>query len=329
MKEKTKVKVILTMPRCGTHFFWSRFVSSENYQLIYDADRLPALSVLADNCKEKLDFLYPSFINPNYNFQYNSLIEVNESLTATQHLQKLSEKYSARPGFELFEKIMSLQDSDNKCLFSVNRFIYTCAYGPYEPALFKDFLWTIEHATQSLKLLCEWFRRAGYAPDYVMIIRKIPEWIRSELLTMPTSKDSKNIVIQRLNNFSLLLKTCQALNIPICWMSDIINGINKNSLDFETSLAPLENYEIEAINDNREEYIAMAKEFTKIKLIRWKKLIQYITESDSIKRISLVRSIGKRPDRIGKILFLSKQIKKDLNGVILNNAKIITPGKPI
>ncbi len=133
---KTKIKIILTLPRGGTHFVWSRFVSSGSYQLIYDADRIPALSVLADNCKEKLDFLCPSPINPNYNFQYNSLVDLNEPLTAAQHLQKLSERYSAPPGFELFKKIMSLQDSGNKCLFSINRFIYTCAYGPYEPALF-------------------------------------------------------------------------------------------------------------------------------------------------------------------------------------------------
>ena len=126
--QNKSIKIILTLPRCGTHFLWSRHIASKNYQLLYDADIIPALSVLADKCPEKLDFLNLASENPNYNFQYGSQWAACENMTAKEHLEYLKSKYRAVSSFDLFNRILNLQDNTTKYLFSVNRFVYTNSY---------------------------------------------------------------------------------------------------------------------------------------------------------------------------------------------------------
>jgi hypothetical protein len=315
-----RVKVVLSLPRCGTHFVWSRYIHAGQYQLIYDADRIPALSVLADECGEKLDFLYPPPINPNYNFAYNSLYDINRSLTAAEHLERLSAKYSASPGFELFKKIMSLQDTGGRYLLSVNRFVYSISYR----YLFKDFEWKIDHASKSLKLLHKWLASSGYDASYAMVIRKIPDWLNSQLVVFGSTR--KDWVIKILYETPIILQSCQDLDIPIFWMEDVIRVMNRNKLDFENYLSSLSSDEVKDAWGAPEQYIGLVNEPTvgySLKNFRVVRFIQYISERDPIKRTSLVRSIGRLPLNVSKYFpILGKRIRDDYNGIVLNNAKL-------
>jgi len=163
-----KIGIFLSLPRTGTHFVWSRLVASGQYQLIYDADRVAALAVLREEYDKPLEFLYPAPLNPNYNFQYNSVREAPGPLNADQHLALLARKYrcSGEPE-ELFHRIMAHQDNGTRTLFSVNRFVYTCRYS--HP--FKDFVWTISMATRALALFEEWLGRGPYEHRTTIIVR--------------------------------------------------------------------------------------------------------------------------------------------------------------
>lgn len=313
-----RVKIILTFPRCGTHFIWSRYISSGRYQLIYDADRVSALTVLADKYKGRLDFLYPSPRNPNYNFQYNSLSYVDRSLTADEHLDWLSRRYSAKRGSELFDRIMLLQDNDKRSLFSINRFIYTCSYD----FLIKNYEWTIEDARESLVLFHEWLRSGRYNYNFVMVIRNIPDWIKSQMLMMREKEEY--LIPKRIREMSYMLKVCIELEIPVFWMEDVIGTINDDNLDFEHKLTPLRNSDIDDTRNQLEKYYGIIKtDNMKIKqlnkAIRMDRLIQYLAEKDQIKRTSLVNSIGWLPIKMSKYI---PKIKNDLDMTILNNAKV-------
>lgn len=313
-----RVKIILTFPRCGTHFIWSRYISSGRYQLIYDADRVPVLTVLADKYKGRLDFLYPSPRNPNYNFQYNSLSYVDRSLTADEHLDWLSRRYSAKRGRELFDRIMLLQDNDKGSLFSINRFIYTCSYD----FLIKNYEWTIEDARESLVLFHKWLRSGGYNYDFVMVIRNIPSWVKSQMLLLGRKREY--IIPRVMREMSFMLKICTELEIPIFMMESVIKTINEGNIDFENELEPLKINEVDDTIDQLRRYSDILKNKVKkinpIKnAVRMDGLIQYLAEKDQIKRTSLVRSIGWLPIKMSKYF---PKIKNDLDGTILNNAKV-------
>lgn len=320
--DRKRIKIILTFPRCGTHFIWSRYVSSGRYQLIYDADRLPALTVLANRYKGKLDFLHPAQKNPNYNFQYNSLSRVDRYLTADEHLEVLSKRYSAKRGKALFDKIMSVQDTDGRCLFSINRFIYNISYD----FIFKDFTWTVEYAKESLQLLCKWLSLGEYNYSLAMVIRDIPDWVMSQKLLMGTKVEYR--ISKRIMEMIFMLKACLEFKISIYRMEDVIRIINNDILEFENELTPLQINEVNDTVDQLKIYYEMLKD-NSVKInplrraIRMDRLVQYLSEKDQIKRTSLVLSIGWVPIKLLKYLpYVCSKFKYDLEGTILDNAKV-------
>jgi len=316
---RKRIKIILTLPRCGTHFIWARLIASGRYQLIYDADRIPALQVLSMYYNKKLDFLYPAPINPNYSFQYNSLKDIHEPLTASEHLKALEKMYHAQPGYELFNRIMSLQENDGRCLFSVNRFVYTGSY----KFLFKDFEYTIHHAIRALTLMHEWMARSEYDPLFMLVIREIPEWIKSQFVLMGDDKDSRDQAIKRLEELPVVLKTCQNLKIPIFFMRDVIKEMNENKLNFESALKPLSDSVIEEICNTVKFHMSDIEVFRQRDNTKkyFKRFLQYIVEKDPFEKISLVRSIYRLPIP-RRIPYLGRRIQADYDGVILNNARI-------
>jgi len=305
------------MPRCGTHFIWSRYMQSGRYQLIYDADRIPALSILARECQEKLDFLYPAPINPNYNFQYNSLSNIDRILTAKEHLGILMAEHECSTDNELFKRIMLLQDCEpeERSLLSINRFIYTTSYD----FLFRNFEWTIENAVESLGLLHSQFASSGYDPVYVMVIRNIPDWIDSQVKMY--GKIRKDLIIRRTQEIPIVLGTCFDLDIPIYYMKDVIRNIKDGKLDFEIHMPSISRKEIDEIIRNLSS-ITMPNMGAHPKYFWGTRFIQYFREKDAIKRTSLVRSIGTSRNVLERIPIIGKQIRDDYNGIILNNAKL-------
>jgi len=137
---------------------WGELVKSGQYQLIYDADRIPCLYLLSKNYDKRLSFLCTSRTkqmrveNPNYNFEYNSLIEWGKSfLSAQEHMNRLKEKYLVSSVEELFYRIIECQDNGEKELLSINR----CVYTRYYDSLFENFEWTTQHALEACELFLE------------------------------------------------------------------------------------------------------------------------------------------------------------------------------
>lgn len=305
-----------------THFIWSRYIDSRRYQLIYDADRIPALSILADKCQEKLEFLCAPNPNPNYNFQYNSLNEVSESLTAAEHLANLGRKYSASSSYESFCNSLALQDISHGSLLSINRFIYTTSYD----FLFKTFDWTIADATQSLRRLKEWFDQSGYAVEYVMVIRNVADWIQAQALLY--GEAGPPLILRRLRDLPILLRSCQSLNIPIFSMDHVIKTIKLGQLEFWQDLSPLNSIHIQSMLDQAKASIT-AIERGNVGAIkagknkRLYRLIQYLSEKNPILRTSLVRSLSSSHLKIlENFPAIQQQIQQDYEGVLLNNAKL-------
>jgi hypothetical protein len=263
-------------------------------------------------------------------FGYHSMKELNGdgALTASEHLERLSDRYSAPAGYELFRKIMSLQDNGDKCLLSVFRFPYLHAY--YTERMdfgnwVDDFVWSIDHAARALKLQHRWFTQSGYEAVFVMIIRRIPDWIKSRSRQMGRKDKRKDdLIIKRLHDIPVILRTCRELGIPVFWMREVIDEIkNNNNLDFENSLRAVDDSEIEQINENMEAYVRLVRDSAPYKPVRLKMLGKYIAEKDPVKRISMVRSIGGRAIKIGKYVpFFNRRIKNDLDNRILDNARI-------
>ena len=315
-------KIILTLPRCGTHFIWSRLVQSGKYQLIYDADRIPALDVLGRKFDGKLHFLCPSPRNPNYNFQYNSLAGLDVPLAASGHLDRLRAKHSAADPYDLFRKLMELQDHGGRTLFSINRFIYTCANDHFSG---QGFEWDIDCAMESLRLMHDWFGRLGHPADFVLVIRRLNDWVKSQMFRR--GADKAEVVKRRLEGLPLLLKTCAELRIPVFYMDDVIDAINAGELDFERKAAPLDGEELASAGAQAAELISSLPEKVGApapKLFRVGRFVEYVREKDPIKRISLVRSIGYLPVRISDYIpIIGRKIQDDCDGVILNNARIL------
>ena len=317
-----KLKIVLSIPRAGTHFIWSRCVSRGDYQLIYDADRIPALSVLARDCPEKLEVLSQPAPNPNYNFQYNSMGEVKYPATAREHLGFLFKKYGASADQDLFYKSLALQDAGEKTLLSINRFIYTLSYR----FIFKNFGWTIEHAMASLRLLNQWLKEGGYECQYSMVVRQNPQWMYSRLSLMGTRQ--RDHIIDTLSETAQTLDLCYELNIPIFWMEDVIEQINQGYLDYEQRLPPLSR------EDLRDHWYQTGRYFDILKNIkkqhpawlRWDGFVDYLKEKDPVNRTSLVRSIGTLPLVFSKYFpfALGKQIRQDMDAALINNAKIFS-----
>jgi len=316
---KRRLKVYLTLPRCGTHFIWSRLIASGRYQLVYDADRLPALLVLSRECKETLKFLYPAPKSPNCNFQYNSLVEADRPLTAAEHVARLERKYAAPAGLELYKKIMALQDHGDRILFSINRCVYTNRY----EFLFEEFKFTIHHAIEALRQFHAWVCRTEEDPVFVMVIREVPDWVESHLLLWGDRE--RETIRQRLDDFPVILGAVRGLGIPVFYMHDVIRMMNEGVLDFEDHLAPLSDAESDAACRRAADQLSrgLVLRGRRAPPIRWGRLLQYLREKDPIKRISLVRSIGTFPlNRAGLIPFLGKRIQEDYEGTALDNARI-------
>lgn len=319
MEQKRRLKVLLTLPRSGTHFIWSRLVASGRYQLVYDADRIPALQVLSRYCDEKLKFLHPAPRSPNCNFQYNSLYEVDRPLTAAEHVAMLEERYGAKGGFELYQKIMSLQDSGDRHLFSINRCFFTNRY----EFLFEKFKFTIEHAIESLRLYREWVLKTEENPAFALVIREVPDWVSAHFLLWGDRE--KEMILHRLADFPIIVRAVRDMGIPIFYMKDVIETMKGGELDFETHTKPLAHEEIEvacrAISDLLAGGVVFQK--TTAPRVRWGRLFQYLAETDPIKRISLVRSVGTLPlNYFGYIPWLGRRMQEDYEGTALNNARI-------
>ncbi len=317
-----QIRIILSLPRTGTHFFWSRLVVSGRYQLIYDADRLPALAVLSEAYDKPLDFLYPRPLNPNYNFQYNSVGEAGRPLTAGEHLGLLARKYRCRPDpEELFHCILSRQDHADRILFSINRFIYTCRYS--FPS--NDFCYTISHAIKALNLLEKWLGQGPYRHKTVMIVREIDEWVRSQI----QMQGLKNIgfVRERLEDFPAVMAACGQLGIPVYDMAQAIAAVTDGMLEFNQGVNALTATAIQALCARAGAAInGLPARPTSGSLFRPQRFLQYLSEPDPIKRLSLVRSIGLLPVALAGVLpVLGKIIRQDYEGVALNNSSIL-PG---
>lgn len=136
---------------------------------------------------------------------------------------------------------------------------------------------------------------------------------------------AKSRVVRRLREAPAVLKACSDLNVPIFMMEDMIRQINGGDLEFENVLTPLRKDEIDGMWKNLEKYERLIDGLSlgSPEMLRAGRFIQYICEKDPIKRISLVRSIGRFPTRILKsIPIIRKTIQDDYEGIILNNAKI-------
>jgi hypothetical protein len=312
-KSHPRVKVILSLPRCGTHFLWSRYVRSGKYQLIYDADIIPALSVLSETCSEKLKFMCPPPSNTNYNFAYNSLKDTGEPLTAKEHLQFLFQQYGVNSAQELFNKLLSLQDNNNKTLFIINRFVYTCSYD----FLFNEFNWPLANALKALTLLKKWLHESGISYEFNMIIREPEDWSFS---LRQLCKRRKDMVALRLKEFKDVLDYCISAHIPCYAMDDVINLTNQRNLNFSATLPPLEisvlrNFSKHATELSEQDFTSSTP------LIRIKRFLEYLQEPDDFKRTSIVRSIGDY-GVLSRLPILGERIRKDYEGNILNNAKL-------
>ncbi|MBN2583285.1 MAG: hypothetical protein JXL80_09460 [Planctomycetes bacterium] len=313
-----RVKIFLTLPRCGTHFIWSRLVESGRHQLIYDADRVPALTVLARHCAEKLSFLCPPPENPNYNFQYNSLSDCREPLTAAEHLERLSRRYDAEAGFNLFSRIMSLQDAGDRSLFSVNRFVYTLRYD----FLFEEFHYTIEHAIESLRLLHEWVHRLGVDPLFVLVVREVPGWIASQFAMY--GRQAGDMIAARLRDLPPLLAAVGQLGVPVYRMKDVISAFDREDYDLAGGLEPLGGDRLDAMAaEALQQLDDIRPTGDPPPQFRLGRFVQYLRERDPIKRTSLVRSIGAWPqNHSGLIPVLGRRIRADYDGLVLNNARV-------
>ncbi|MCE5325929.1 MAG: hypothetical protein LLG01_05895 [Planctomycetaceae bacterium] len=312
-------KIILSLPRCGTHFFWSRLVASGQYRLIYDADRVPALKVLAEHNTQKLSFLHPPARNLNYNFQYNSLAEAPGAMTAAEHLDFLSRRYGASDPQELFKAIMDRQDRCGQGLFSINRFCYTISYR----WLAQGLTHTIEHALESLGLLHDWMMQYDPAARFVMVIRQIPQWIDSLLLLW--GDENRSRIAQALADFPAVVQWCRQRGVPIFRMGEAIRCVNRGTLDFETRVPPLSAEALDAMIESSRLCLKTLDHWPPVRNgLRLGRFIEYLCEKDPVLRTSLVRSIGTVPYSLGKIIRpLGRRIRTDFDGLILDNARLI------
>ena len=316
----TKVFNLLSLPRTGTHFFWSRLIASGQYQLIYDADRVPALAVLRDAYDKPLDFLYPPPLNPNYNFQYNSLREAPGPLSAAQHLELLAKKYGCgADAEELFHRIMSRQASEGRTLLSVNRFIYTCQYS----FAFAGFSYTIALATRALELFETWLARGPYEHKTTIVVREIDEWVRS--MIQMQGRDGLRFVRERLDDFPHVMEACSRLGIRVYDTPRAIEAVSAGALEFDEAVEPLTKADVDrlcaAAAAARRELPAERR--VRASMFRLGRFIQYVSESDPVKRLSLVRSIGWLPVRAARVLpVLGRMIRADYEGVVLDNGRI-------
>lgn len=309
------IKVVLSFPRTGTHFIWSRYISSGAYQLVYDADVIPALHVLAQKYQGTIESLYPPPLNPNYNFQFSSITEIDKPLAPTEYLQFLSKKYGTGTGFELFEKVLSEQDCQDKTLLFINRFIYTCSYN----FLLDNFEWSIENAIASLKLLHEWSLRSKHNFKWLLITRDESEWATSQA----RMGVSTSLIKKRLSEYKRVIDECNALSIPIFSMKAAIQCVNSNIINFENAITPYK-YDMPATSTQTLKIIeddnALKKTFH-----YFKRTLSYIIERDCYKRTSLVRSIGFFKYIFLLIPHIRRRYVNDYEGVVLNNAKIKKP----
>ena len=315
------VRNFLSLPRTGTHFLWSRLVASGRYQLIYDADRVPALAVLREHYDKPIEFLYPAPLNPNYNFQYNSVGEARAPLTADQHLALLARKYRCDGDPEtLFHRIMACQDNGDRTLFSINRFVYTCRYS--HP--FTDFVYTIDMATRALGLFEEWLARGPYEHRSSIIVRDIDAWVQSQIQMQ--GRGGLTFVRERLEDFPKIMAACSRLDIPIFDTPAAIDAIKNGELEFDRTLAPLPQARVAAMCEAATSALANLREKrSSASMFRPSRFVQYVSEKDPVKRLSLVRSIGWLPVKAASVLpVLGTMIRRDYEGVVLDNARIDT-----
>jgi hypothetical protein len=297
---------------------WSRLVSSDRYQLTYDASIIPALYILSKHYEKSLEFLYPSPLNPNYNFQYNSLKTLNKAVTPQQHLDHLQNIYGGSGAFEIFQNCLEKQSIDKeKKLLIINRFVYTTRY--YD--LFDDFVWTIDHAMESLKTLLDWLHKLGISPSTTLTLRRNPDWLKSRLNMLGSQQ--KHDVVYILEDAPKLIECAQNREVPIFWMKDMIATMNKGTLEFADVTSPADKNEVKESWLSKEKYQPLVDDWKSDKATNFRvgRFIQYLG-SDPIERTSLVRSIGRVPQFVlGNTPILKTMYEKDVTCVALDNSK--------
>lgn len=311
---------ILSFPRCGTHFLWGAMIKSNQYQLIYDADRIPALEVLSRNFDKPIECLCLQSgqdQNPNYNFQYNSLVDwPNQCLSARQHLAKLDQKYrtSRNPESSLFDRILQRQDNGSRALLSVNRFIYTTYYDQVNFGV----EWTTDNAIEALSLFLK--SMEPYRNNSMLVIREHKAWAVSRLLMM----GDVNRVEQESRNNAKVVKAVAAKGIPIFFTHQAIGAVKAGHIRFWEEIEPIDKVEIERYCLQAKQYRAdVAPHKVKPAIIRPRRLFQYLIEKDPYQRLALSRSIGHTTSMLlHRLPFIGHRLKTDLDGAILNNARI-------
>jgi hypothetical protein len=215
---------------------------------------------------------------------------------------------------------MALQDSGDRVLFSVNRFVYTCANDHF---LGSGFEWTADFAMESLRLLHNWFARLGNSVRFSLVIRRMDDWIRSQ--TQRRGADQLEVLHRRLDGFPLLLETCRELAISVFEMGDVVRAMNQGQFEFESVVEPLSTgrlREMEREAASKSSVLAPGPTPTPA-LFRARRFVEYLRERDPVKRTSLVRSIGYLPVRMSALLpVIGRQIRQDCDGIVLNNARI-------
>ena len=221
-------------------------------------------------------------------------------------------------------KIMRLQDTSGRRLFSINRFCYTISY----EWLFTEISYSVDHALEALGLLCDWMRE--YDPDtsVVLIVRDVPSWIDSLFMLWGAKRRPR--ITRCVREMPRVLDWSQRNQVPVFWMRDAIRAVQEGHLDFEERITPFAAEDFSQIARSAASCLEKMGTWPAPRnAIRLGRLCAYLSQRDPILRTSWVRSIGTLPLGMSKYLpFIGRRIEEDLDGLVLNNARIRPPSGP-
>jgi hypothetical protein len=131
-------------------------------------------------------------------------------------------------------------------------------------------------------------------------------------------------VRERLEDFPQIMEACSRLRIPVYDMPKAIAAMSRGELEFYEAIEPLTESEVERLcREARDALPTLAEQRGTSFLFRPGRFMEYLSETDPLKRLSLVRSIGRLPvAATGVLPVLGKMIRKDYEGVLLDNSRI-------